>query len=255
MSTFPKQTQLVSILPQSLLNESIGRRRLAFLLRPPLGKDRLDHRQVETRRHPVIEKARVTQDALFVVEIFLVQGPSDSLSHTALHLPFDVARMDGAPRVLRYRGAQYLHLARILVDLDVDAYGREGIADRADGAGIYGAASRDRAARARELRREFLQLHRRYAVPLCGENAAAELDFLRLALPQFCGALLELAQRIVSCLVNRQATRQRDAAATSDVRIANRVRVRDQRPHVGCVDPEQLRRYHRHRSARTADIH
>src|SRR6266852_4563708 len=209
---------------------------------------RLDHRQVETRRHPVIEKARVTQDALFVVEIFLVQGPSDSLSHTALHLPFDVARMDGAPGVLRYRGAQYLHLARILVDLDVNAYGRERISDRADGAGIYRAASRDRAARARELRREFLQLHRRYAVPLCGENAAAELDFLLLALP-------ELAQRIVSCRVNRQATRQRDAAATSDVRIANRVRVRDQRPHDGCVTPEQLRRYHRHRSARTADIH
>src|SRR5258708_39562042 len=69
---------------------------------------RLDHRQGETRRHPVIQKARVTQDALFVVEIFLVQGPSGSLSHTALHLPFHVARVECPPRGPRYRGAHYL---------------------------------------------------------------------------------------------------------------------------------------------------
>ena len=94
-----------------------------------LDHHRVDHRQVEAGRHPVVEEAGVGHLALVVVDVLLVQRPADALHGPALHLPLDVAGMDRLADVLNGGVAQDGHLARLGIDLDVDDVRGEGAAD------------------------------------------------------------------------------------------------------------------------------
>ena len=49
-----------------------------------LGDDRVDHREVQCRRHPVVEQACVAEPPLGVVEILLVERPTYPLHDPAL---------------------------------------------------------------------------------------------------------------------------------------------------------------------------
>ena len=55
---------------------------------------RFDHRQIRGDRHPVVEESRILEAALVVVDVLLVQGPSDALGRPSLDLPLDIARVD-----------------------------------------------------------------------------------------------------------------------------------------------------------------
>jgi len=78
-----------------------------------------DEWEVETSRNPIVEEARITHATLLIVEVFLVQSPSEALGGSALHLPFDITRMKRLADVLRYASSQDLNFARFRVDLDV----------------------------------------------------------------------------------------------------------------------------------------
>src|SRR5690348_2079892 len=87
-----------------------------------LDHDRLDLRQVQTRRHPVIKQSAVTKQSLLVVEVLLIKGPADALRHSPLQLPLDVTWMKCAARILRDRTSQNLHFAGIGIDLYIDTH-------------------------------------------------------------------------------------------------------------------------------------
>src|SRR5260370_704809 len=71
----------------------------------------LDQRQIEARGHPVVEQSGISEDALVVVEILLVEPPSDSLRSATLHLALDVPRVNRLAGVLADRAAKDLNLA------------------------------------------------------------------------------------------------------------------------------------------------
>ena len=84
-----------------------------------------DHRQIQAGRHAIIEQAKIAQVALAVVDVFLVERPSEPLCASALHLTFDVARMNCPAGVLGDGAAQNLTLAGIRIHFDIDqGYGK-----------------------------------------------------------------------------------------------------------------------------------
>src|SRR5262245_36349658 len=97
--------------------------------------DRLDGGYVEGRGHAVIEEAGVEQAALLVVDELFVECPADALGGAALHLTFDVARVDGGAGIDDRGVAQHGDLAGFRIDFHVgdvdrvrgtDAAGRDG---------------------------------------------------------------------------------------------------------------------------------
>src|SRR5262249_39604152 len=81
--------------------------------------DGFDHRQIQTGGHTVVEEAGVQHASFLVIDVFLVQSPANALNDAALHLPFDVARVDRLARILHGRVSQDGDLAGIRVDLNV----------------------------------------------------------------------------------------------------------------------------------------
>ena len=77
------------------------------------------HHQIGCDWHPVIEKTRIAQVAVLVVDVFLVERPADALHDAAMDLAFDVGRMYRAANVLRADPAQNLYRTCIRIDLDV----------------------------------------------------------------------------------------------------------------------------------------
>ena len=65
-----------------------------------LNNDCIDHRDVGTNRHSVIEEPSILQTALVIIDIFLVKSPTDALHCTALVLALNVTWMDGLTCIL-----------------------------------------------------------------------------------------------------------------------------------------------------------
>src|SRR5258708_25107893 len=119
-----------------------------------LDDDGFDHRQVEAGGHAIVEKSGVTQRALVVVKIFFVERPSESLRGAALHLTFDVARMNRLAGILRNGASENLDFAGVGIDFDVDERRRE---SGSDAARVHASATGDRTTRARKARRGLLE--------------------------------------------------------------------------------------------------
>src|ERR1700722_2057333 len=147
-----------------------------------LDDDGFDHRQVEAGRHAVVEESGVTQRALVVVKIFFVERPAETLRGAALHLAFDVARMNRLARILRDGASEDLYFAGVGIDLDVNAGRRE---SRSDAARVHARPTGDWTAGTREAGRELLDRHRRHSVAFGVEVAVAEFHFVGLLLPDF----------------------------------------------------------------------
>src|SRR5688572_22620460 len=81
--------------------------------------DRLDFRNVGGDWHAVIEEARIFKAAVLVVNIFLVQRPTDALHYAAVDLPFAITRVYRSAHVLRCHVAKYFGIARFRIDLDI----------------------------------------------------------------------------------------------------------------------------------------
>ena len=85
-----------------------------------LNDHRVDHGQVQRRRHPVIQETAVQHDAFVVVYVLFIERPADALDYAALDLAFDVGGVDRFAGVLHGGIAQDLHLAGVRVDLHID---------------------------------------------------------------------------------------------------------------------------------------
>ena len=84
-----------------------------------LDQDRIDHRQIGSDRHAVVEVSRVFEAPLLVVDVFLVERPADALRHATLDLALDIGGMDRAADILHGGVAQDLDVAGFAIDLDV----------------------------------------------------------------------------------------------------------------------------------------
>src|SRR5207302_5322607 len=73
----------------------------------------------------VVEKARIFEASVLVVDIFLVERPADALGNPALHLALDIARMDRPTDILDRGVAQDLDVAGLAIDLDIADMGGE----------------------------------------------------------------------------------------------------------------------------------
>ena len=90
-----------------------------------LDDDRIDHRQIGADRNPVVEESGVLHLTLVVVDVFLVEGPADTLRGPALELTFDIGRMNRLAGILQHRVAQDIDLAGLRIHLDIDDMGAE----------------------------------------------------------------------------------------------------------------------------------
>src|SRR5262249_23695818 len=73
----------------------------------------IDHRQVQTRGHAIIQEARINHVALLIEEILFIERPADTLHRPTLDLPLDVARVDRLASVLHCRVTQDRDLTRL----------------------------------------------------------------------------------------------------------------------------------------------
>ena len=119
-----------------------------------LDDDRVDHRQIERGGHAVIEQAGVQHGAVRAHVILLVERPADALHAAALHLPLDVAGMDGLAGVLHRGEAQDRDLAGFGIHLDVGDTAGEGAAHALR---IHRAAAHHRTAGLTETRGQFAE--------------------------------------------------------------------------------------------------
>src|SRR6185503_10250583 len=105
--------------------------------------DGIDHGYVGAHRDPVVEKARVLEPSVGVVDVFLVQRPPDALYGTALHLPLDIGRMHRLAGILDGGVAQNGDPAGFAVHFDIDEVcGQAGTrALRVDGCVAYDRAA------------------------------------------------------------------------------------------------------------------
>ena len=75
----------------------------------------IDHRQIRRHWNAVVEEARVLKHALIIEDVFLVKRPANALCCAALHLAFNVGRVNGFAGVLNGGIAQYVNLASFAV--------------------------------------------------------------------------------------------------------------------------------------------
>src|SRR5580704_838944 len=210
-----------------------------------------DLRQIEAGWHSIIEQPDITQGASIVVNIFLVERPTDALRRATLHLTLDVAWMERLAGVLRDSRAQYLDFSGVGVDLDVNAGARE---RRPDSPCIDGRSPSYWTTGARQAAGDLLDRHWFDAFALRTENAILEDDFLGLLLPDFGCALLELADHVLRSLKNRHPGGYSGTATSGHVGVTDRIGICHQRSHVRSLKTEDFRDNHCLRCARTADI-
>src|SRR5207244_1435199 len=106
--------------------------------------------------------------------------PADALHRAALELSFDVARMNGAPRVLRDGVAQDRHAPRLRIHLNVDEMRAEA---RARALRVDAAVAADRSAGLAGDLREIRERHRLHFLRELAERthvAIRELDLIGL---------------------------------------------------------------------------
>src|SRR5215468_11057636 len=84
---------------------------------------RIEHRQVQTDGHTIIQETAIEHMALGVEDIFFIEGPADALRGTALDLSLDITGMDRLASILYRRVAQNGNFAGLRVYLHIDNVG------------------------------------------------------------------------------------------------------------------------------------
>src|SRR5262245_27727840 len=101
----------------------------------------VNHRHIQGGGHAIVQEGGVGHQAVFGVEVFLVQRPANALGSGPLDLSFHVARVDSSARIDKGGVAQNVHLSCLRVHLHVhnvaaesgthsSAIGRYGTGDR-----------------------------------------------------------------------------------------------------------------------------
>ena len=209
----------------------------------------VDHGEVEAGGHAVVEEAGVRHGAVLLPHVLLAERPADALDGAALHLPLDVAGVDGGAGVLDGGEAEDIDLARLGVDLDVDDVAGEGGAD-ASRVGAGGGA--DGAAGAELLASDFLPgdlLVARREDPVLEGDGVGVLGF-----EEDGGALGHLALHVLGGGDGGDAGREGGAAAAGHARPADGVGIADGGLDLIDGEAERLGGLHGEHGAHPADI-
>ena len=215
---------------------------------------RLDHRHVRGDGHAVIQEPGVLHLALVVVDVFLVQRPTDALRRAALDLAFDVAGVDRLADILD-RGVA---LDRDVTGLLIDRHVADVRAEAGAGAlRVHRHLGVDRAAGAGRLQRQRGQIQRleRTGVGTGRKRLAVlPLDRFDRDLPGRGGAPLELIDDLFGRLRRRHAGGEGHAGAAGQEGEADRGGVGDHRADPFGRHAEHLGHHHADGRARAADI-
>src|SRR5712691_8352958 len=84
-----------------------------------LDDHRIDHREVQTRGHAIVQEARIDHAAGLVVVILFIQSPADALHRPALHLILHIAGMNRLAGILDGGVAQDGDLACLRIHLHI----------------------------------------------------------------------------------------------------------------------------------------
>ena len=216
--------------------------------------DGFDVRQVGRHRDAVVQEAGVRKTAVIVVDVFLVEGPADTLGDTALHLAFDIARMDRLAGVLRHDEAQHRDLAGVGIDLDI-AEGR-GEA-RCLAAGGDRVRRADRPARGTRLGGEVFQRQWFELADIAARRlgvAVLPVDAFDVDIPDLRGTAAQLDDDLLAGADHRYAAGVGHARAAGDVGVGYRGGVADRGADMVVRNAQRFRRHDRHRGARAADV-
>ena len=216
-----------------------------------LNQHGIDHRQIERRRHAVVEEAGVGHDALFVVDVLLIEGPADALHGAALHLPLHIARMNRLADILHGGVAQNRDLACLRIDLHVDNVRREAAANTGR---IDACPADDGAAGRVQLPCQFPERETLAPVRPALQDAVFIADVVRLDVPDLRRPRDHLPLDILRCFIGGPARGEGDAAATGHVGVADPLGIADHRPHILCGDAQRLGELHGDGGARAADV-
>ena len=212
----------------------------------------LDHRQVQSRGHAVVEEGGIGHGAVGVVEIALGEGPADPLDHATLDLALHVAGVDRLAHVLNGGVAQDPDLAGLGIDVDVDDVGGKGVAGTA---GADGALAGDGAASAALPGGDFFEGQALIRIGFADEVAVVKVDVALIHFELASRTSTHLLLDILGGQVAGVAGGVGDAAAAGAVRIADGVGVGNARVDLLGLQPQGLGYDHGHGGARAADVH
>ena len=209
------------------------------------------HRQIQGCRHAIVKETRVCHLAFGIVDVFLVQCPADALHNAALDLPLNVTRMDGFASILRCGVAKNLHLAGILVYLQIDDMGCECAASTR---WIHGSSANDGAACLTKSRGQVAETNLLLFAVDAGEFAIGELHVFLINFPESRRAGNHLLFDILRGFISGVAGGERRAAAACHGSVANRIGINDAGIDSFCGDTEHFRCLHGDGCARAADV-
>ena len=189
----------------------------------------VDHRQVQSGGHAVVQERGVQHLALLVEEILLVQGPADALDRPTLHLSLDIAGVDRLARVLNRREPGDVRLAGVRVHGYV--HEMHGIAV-ALSSGVHVGASRDGAAGGGQLTRQVLEGEPEFLVGFVADHAVHVFNVVFGGVPDLGGPGDHLILDILGRADGRQARGEGRPAAAGDEGVADGVGVHDRGFHV-----------------------
>ena len=176
------------------------------------------------------------------------------MRHAALHLPFDIAGVNGFASILNRCVAQHIHLAGFGINVNIaDVHGETWAGTTCH----QRCATCERTACTRGTRRNLRQRQRFNGDVLTGlrhRHAVFPIHHFLIDIPHGCGALLQLSNHISRRLNNRHTGGEGHPRSTGGVAEARGFRVRHLHANALVGNTQFFRCHERHRRARAADI-
>ena len=212
---------------------------------------RLEHRQVQRSRHPVIQEAEVRHRAVVVHEVLFVERPADALSGATLHLVLNVSRVDRLASILEHAVAHHIGLARIGIDIEVANVQSERIPR---GRQVRRRRCRNRTTSVAQPRSQVLETKVQFRIRLAAEDTVRELNVVLVDAPERRRPHLHLIDHLRRGFPSCKASSVGHSATTSRPGVTNLIRVRNARVNIVSIEAQDLSSLHRDRCTRPADI-
>ena len=211
---------------------------------------RLNHGQIETCGHPIIEQTRIGQKPIPIIGVFFVECPANALCYSPLHLSFDITGINGFASILNHRDAQNLHFARFGIHFNIGNHHRKSTAHAGR---IYGCPAHNGATGFVKMTCQLFErdglrriIRRKVAIV---KNHIISRNF-----PQFGRALNQLLLDIQGALIGRPPGCKCRAASPGHICFANRVCINHLRLDIFGANAEHFGQLHRNRRSGSANI-
>ena len=91
-----------------------------------LNNNSINHRHVRGDGHAVIQKSFVLKFPIFIINVFFIQSPPNTLDSASLHLAFNIVRRNSAAGILKNSMARWCREPRLRVDYNINQLCTEG---------------------------------------------------------------------------------------------------------------------------------